>query len=448
MEISDASYPTTMAKMYATRSTQGLDALLANKQDQAKKTSDALSTLRDALQTFQDSLMTLASDGKTVLAYTATSSDSSAATASATGNATAGSYAFYVEQLARNDQLTSLAIPADVAAAGAGSLSIKLADGSIVNVDLSGADASGDGSLSAAELARAINQASGGKVNASTMTINGEQRLVINSAVDGADGKLSLDTSAVADANLASALSGANETAIAANAVFHIGGKDGTRVEQGSNTFAGIDGLKVTFLSAAATFSIDVARDDTATIKNVQDFVDANNKLSSALDDLTRVGDPAKGDAGGVLANDAGIAALRQRLNTLLHLTQNGQSLPTLGITSARDGQLVLDSSRLTAMLKTDPGAIGRVLGDGTSGITGALNTYLPIWLEASHGLLKSRDDSAQKVQEELNKNQKELSDKYDQFYQRYLAQFTNVQTLSSKMEYTMALLDSMTSKD
>src|SRR5690606_9490529 len=129
-------------------------------------------------------------------------------------------------------------------------------------------------------------QAAGGKLSASTLTVNGQQQLVLASSVGGAAGAITLDTSGLGDAGLAAALAGATELAEARNAVFFLGGTGGTRIEQGSNSFTGVQGVTLDFTAANATVTLEVARDDTATTAAVQSFVDAYNALRSSLSAL------------------------------------------------------------------------------------------------------------------------------------------------------------------
>jgi flagellar hook-associated protein 2 len=446
MEISDSSYPTTMATNYANLSISGADTLLATQKSRATATTEGLSSLRSALETFQDALDKVTSSKSGALSYSATVSGS-AVTATASAGAAAGSYVIYVDQLASTHQLTSTAV-ANVDPSTAGTLGVSLADGTKFSVDLSNADSDGDGTLSAAEIARAINLAADGAVTVSTLTINGEQRLIFNSNTSGADGAMTLDVSKIGDSNLSSALSNASETSPATDAVLHLGGSNGTRVQQSSNTFTGIQGVDVVLTTASATSTVTVGVDSTTTQANVQAFVDAYNALKVVLDKLTAVGDANNGVESGVFSTDSGVRALVSQLTAMLRTASDGKSLATLGITGDRDGNLQLDSTRLLAALASDPDAITSVIGSGSSGVTGSMTTYLGTWLSSTGGLLKGREDSAADVQEQLNKKQTEVNEEYDRLYKRYLTQFTAVQTLNSQMQSTLSLLDALYGND
>ena len=443
MEISDPNYPHTMAQVYADMSAQGGKELLAAQKANAERARTGIADLRKALETFQAALDGFEGGGAGVVGHAATVSDATTARASAGANAAPGSYTFFVEQLASNHQLASGAL-APVAATAAGSLGVSLADGSAFLVELAGADGNGDGQLSAAEIARAINQASGGKLSASTLTVNGQQQLVLASGVAGADGAIVLDTSALGEAGLAAALDGANELAQARNAVFHLGGAGGTRIEQGSNTFTGVQGVSLEFTAANADVALTVTRDDDATTASVKKFIDAYNALRKSLASLTRAGDNAAGDLGGAFSSDPGVIALQRRLDDVLRQQVGGVRLLDLGLSSDRSGNLQLDSKRLLAALDRDPEALASVLGDGKTGVSGGMAGYLDSWLSGTSGQLRKRQESADAIQKALSKRESAVTDQYDRMYSRYLARFTQVQTLNNRMEYTLSLIDSL----
>jgi len=443
VDISDSNYPHTMAKAYADRYAIGAQERLAQQKAAATAGSKALGDLRTALNRFNTALSTLTSKPNGMVQYGGTLSDAARGSVAISAGATPGSYRFHVETLASSHQLTSGTLGATVPAAGAGSITLQLQDGSSIDVDLSAADGNGNGELTPAEIARAINQASGGKLSAATLTIDGQQRLVLSSGVGGAAGEITIDASAVGDAGLRAALQGSTETSAARNAVFHLGGLGGTRIEQGSNTFTGIEGVQLTFAQAGGEVGLTVARDDSATTANVQAFVDAYNALKTSLDTLTRSGDLAGGDSGGPFSSDAGVRALRTRLNDILRQAVDGNRLSDIGVSADKKGLLSLDGTRLKAALERDPDLPGTLVGDGRTGLSGAFNTYLDSWL-STNGQLKSRQDGADTIQKSLSKRELAVNDQYDRLYARYLAQFTQVQVMDAQMKDTLSLLEAM----
>jgi flagellar hook-associated protein 2 len=456
--------PTSTAQAMATKSTASAQEILTNQTKTAGTTSSALSKLSSAISSFQSSLGSLAGLGKSMLAQTATMSDTSIGTATAKPMAAAGSYSLFVQQLATASQVSYNNL-SDGRAAG-GTLSVKLSDETAgtttatFDVDLAAgsADTDKDGVLSIREVAAAINRASGnnGLVSAGVVTIGTESRLVLTSKSTGVANTVSLDATGVADATLKTGLGVRSTVAAAQDAIVLLGGQaSGTPIKQSSNTFTNIDGVSMTFTRAQAAsendIKLNVASDSGGTVSNVQAFVDAYNKLKSAIDTMVDAGDPTNNKAAGAFAHDAGIKALQSRLVSLVRST-GSSSLASYGILATRDGTLSLDSTRLTKQLAANPNGLDALIGSASSsapsGVAGSLNTYLNQWSNSATGQLKQRSDAVTKLQSTLGQRQTDLDAQYDAAYNRYLKQFTELQTLQSTMTSNVSLFDAIFSSD
>ena len=443
----DPSKPTDNAlnfsELFMKNAYDRLDQQKAN----AKRSADALTKLSTVLNTFQASLSGLSSAGG-VIKYQALLSNPVLGSVSVESGAQPGAYAFFVEQLATTHQLSIGGMPS-VPLGNAGRLAIELGGGERFDVDLSTAKPDQNGNLSPAEMARVINESAGnrGKVSASLVTINGEQQMVLTSGKTGADGEITLDTSNIGDAGLRSALEGANEMIAAKNAVFYLGGEGGTRVEQSSNTFSGIQGVSVTFAQAMRSgdpaLQLTVSRDGVSTEDNVKSFVNAYNELKKALDELTYAGNGTPGSAG-PMAADAGVRALQQRLTDSLRLNVDGSTLLDFGVSADRNGVLNFDESKFNAALAADPSALNKLLGDGDRGVTTTLDNYLNSWLSAGNGQIKTRQESVTKIQDLLSNRETELEAQYNRVYERYLVQFNRLQMIDTQMKFTVDLLDNL----
>jgi flagellar hook-associated protein 2 len=226
-------------------------------------------------------------------------------------------------------------------------------------------------------------------------------------------------------------------------------------IKQASNTFTNIDGVSMTFTRAQAAsendITLKVAGDTSGTVSNVQAFVDAYNKLKSAIDTMVDAGDPSKDQAAGAFAHDAGIKALQSRLVSLVRSTGTS-SLASYGVVATRDGTLSLDSARLTKQLNANPNGLDELIGSASSsaptGIAGSLNTYLNLWSNSATGQLKQRTDAVTKLQSTLTQRQTDLDAQFDAAYTRYLKQFTELQTLQSTMTSNVSLFDALFSSD
>ena len=129
-------------------------------------------------------------------------------------------------------------------------------------------------------------------------------------------------------------------------------------------------------LASAATTLADGARTRLHALADadvpafVEDLVTALNDLRGQLGDATRVG--ATGIAG-PLSGDAGARALARTLSGFAGATVPDSSLrlTDIGIATARDGTLTLDSAKLAGAIAADPVKVKQLLGVGTVAPTG-----------------------------------------------------------------------------
>lgn len=454
--ISAPAYdPTSTAQALAQKTTAAAQQILTTQNATASATAKALASLSSAISAFQSSLTSLTGAGKSMLTQRATLSDTTIGTATAKSTAAAGSYSLFVDQLATASQVSYT--PQDgVTAKGTLTIALGTNASSTTNftVDLSSADTDHAGGLSVREVAMAINNASGnaGRVSAGVVTVNNTPQLVLTSNNTGAANTVwaqsSVDANGIPEYDLGSR----TEVTKAQDAIIHYGGN---AITNASNTFSNIDGVSMTFTRAQAAgdkpFTLTVGRDSGGTTSNVQAFVDAYNKLKSAIDDLVDAGDPANSQAAGVFAHDAGVKALQSRLVSLVR-PAGGTSLASYGITAARDGTLTLDSARLAKQLAVSPNGLDQLIGSANlsspSGVAGGLNTYLNTWSSGASGQIKGRTEANTKLQSDLTKRQADLDMQFDAAYARYLKQFSELQTLQSTMNSNVSMFDALFGND
>lgn len=413
-----------------------------------------LAKVSAAIKAFESSLAALTSK-KSVIANAATFS-SAVGSATATTTATAGSYSFYVQQLATAGQVSYGGIT-DTTAAGSGTLNLVLGDGSNFTVDLASADKDMNGTLTAKEIAAAINVAANNnaRITASTLTINGQTTLVLSSNATGKATSIDhLDVSGVTAPALQTALGTPKVMQAAQDAIVWVGPQGtGEKITQASNTFSNvIDGVSMTFTKAQgageAPVTLTVGNDASATAANVQAFVDAYNKLDAVLKEMTNPGDPKTGVAPGVFANDSGMLALRNGMKNTMRQVLGTQSLVTYGIMATREGSLTLDSTRLGKALAADPTSLDKIFGNASlsapSGVLGGMDKLMNQWTDISKGQLVTRRGALDKMQIKLTAKQAELDRQYDGAYKRYLDQFVKLQNLQSQMTNSSSMFDAL----
>lgn len=455
--------PQSTATALAQKYTQAAQQTLTSKTNRANAVQKGLSELRSALTLFQGTLGSLTGVNKRLFAQSATLSDTTLGTASANASASAGTYHFFVEQVATAHQVQYNNIPDNVQeAAGAGTLKIKVGPTTTISVDLSTANSDSDTKLTVREIATAINKAAGnaGLVSASVVTVGGVPRMMLSSQNTGTAGAITLDTTSLG-ATLKTAFddpANFKEVTAAKDAKVWLGAKPADPLDttnlltQSSNTFTNIDGVSVTFTKAQASgatpVTLTVAPDSTATTKNVQEFIDAYNKLKAAVDKLVDPGDPDKGVAAGPFAHDAGIRALRDHLVDLMRPTGGATNLAMYGITGSKGGGLQLKTEDLFKQLAKDPFGLDNLIGNSSlsapTGIAGKLNTYLKEWSDTSNGKIKIRSTENEKLQKDLAKRQDRLDAQYDTAYERYLLQFTRLQNMQNQMSNNATMFDAL----
>lgn len=471
--ISSPTYdPTSTAAALAQKFTAPMQDVLTNKTKDAAATQKGLTALQSAIKAFQLSLTSLTGLNQTMFAQSATLSDTSIATATATAKASPATYSFFVEKLATASQVAYTGLSDNGAASGSVDIMMGTSTTPAVHVDLTGADTDGGG-LSVRELAAAINKAAGGKLTATVITIPATagdpsavppvpatpetKQLMLTSATTGAASKITLDTSGMGASGMTTDLQNAanyKELVTAQDAVVWLGAQgSGTMITQASNTLTAIDGVSVKLAKAQATgappVTMTVGTDADGTKKNVQSFITAYNTLKAAIDGLVDAGDPDKGVAGGVFAHDAGIRALRDQLVSLLRPTST-LSLAAYGITAAKDGSLVLDTPkpRLMKQMAIDPTGLDTLIGSTVagkrSGIADKLDTMLTKWSDITKGQIKQRTDAVTKMQKDLTNRQTQLDAQYDSAYHRYLLQFTKLQELQSQMNGNASMFEAL----
>ncbi len=445
--------PATTATGLATNYTSARQSILTAQTKQASSAAAALSSLRSAISGYQSSLLSLTS-GKTMLTQAATFSNTAIGTASAGVNATAGNYSFFVERLATANQVSYSGL-ADSAADG-GNLGIELGGAPGFSINLASANSDGNATLTPREIAAAINAepTNNGRVSASIVTVNGVTQLMLTSKTTGAAGNISLNTGAVANAGLKAALSTApTQVTTGQDALVWLGAQGtGTPITQASNVFTNVDGVTMTFTKAQAPgdtpVTLTVASDNAGTVAKVQKFVDDYNKLKTVIDAMVAPGDPAKGANPGVFANDGGVRVLQARMVSMLRGANGADSLAAYGIVATRDGSLSLNATRLTSQLAVSPKGLDTLIGSSvngaSSGIAGSLDGYLKEWSSSTDGQLKQRLEQNTKLQTSLVKRQDQLDKQYDSAYKRYLLQFTQLQTLQSRMASNTSMFDAL----
>jgi flagellar capping protein FliD len=341
-----------------------------------KNTIDALRTKAKAL-----------GDASSLLINTATSSNPSAVSATATNKARSGVHTVEVSALARAHTIASRRFDDITSVVGSGTLTIRFGTTTFDQAGTYQAFAAnpdrpdatvviGDNNNSLAGVRDAINSADIG-VTANIVNDGSGYRLVLSSDDLGAANSIEITaaegttpglTALNFNASASTPDTNMTQTVAAEDAQVAI---DGIPITRDSNSVSGVvDGLTFDLQSTnvGAPAVVSVSQDTAGIADKMQAFVDAFNDVRALTEQLTKYDPDAK--QGSLLTGDPAVRGIRSQLQRLMLASVGGvgsgsvKSLVDVGITSDQDNQyyLTLDKSKLTAALAKDPAGVQGLL--------------------------------------------------------------------------------------
>jgi flagellar hook-associated protein 2 len=355
-------------------------AALATKEAKYQSQLTAYGSLKGALSTFQSSVAALSNPTK-FTAVSASITDTSLATVSASSSAIAGVYSVSVDQLAQSQKLQSSALSATSTTLGSGTLTISFGtytynnnapptiNGFTLNPDKATKTVTiGPSQSSLSGVQNAINAANVG-VSANIINNGTGYHLVITSTDSGISNAVRITVADSSDSDNTDVLGLSRLTYNPA------GSPAITRLTQSTepkNALLTVDGISISKASNAITDAIAgvnlnlqksgtsnmTVKQDTASIQSaVQAFVAAYNSLNSTISNLSKYDLVNKKAA--VLTGDSALNSLKSQLRTVFNtpLSKAGGGLTALsdvGIIFQKDGTLALNTSKLNSVMN-DP---------------------------------------------------------------------------------------------
>ena len=223
---------------------------------------------------------------------------------------------------------------------------------------------------------------------------------------------------------------------------------NGVAVERSTNTINDVvTGMTLTLAGATASTSvISVARDLTGAESRIRALVDAYNVMEASFDNLT---DPeSTAEFGGIFSGDTSFRLIRDRVKDLFldqssTATSNLSYLNDIGITFSRSGTLEIDDDSLTAALNnnfTDVVSIFSAdtnnqtnFGEANRGIAGDAIVTLNDLMD-QNGTIVSQTTALSSRVDEYRDDLADLDRRMTQIYNRYLGQFTAMETAIDEM--------------
>jgi flagellar hook-associated protein 2 len=388
--------------------------------------------LKSGLASFQNALTPL----KTVTAFapkTASTGNEDVFTASASADASTGTYDIEVVALAKANQLASGPFVAgDTAVVGTGTLTISQG-GTPFSVVI---DSSNN---TLAGIRTAINNATGNSgVQATIVRESGGSRLVLTSSKTGAANGITV--SQVGDAGLEK-LTNAQLMTLQPAQDAHIKIATFDHYSATNEISDAIDGVTLDLTDTTATgetVSLNVTQDSTKLMENVNAFIKGYNTLATQMSQLRKYTPDATSQ--GPLLGDAMLRGIEERLRLDLSSTVSGtgsvyDSLASIGITKKVDGTLDLNSVKFQKALTSDPTTVAQIFG-GDNGIAKKLYDELDKMLDTG-APLDVRNTALQKQVKTIADDKSKIDGRMSAVAQRYLKQFTALDGLLSSMQTT-----------
>lgn len=438
--------PATMATQLATFDVQSFRQRYSTQASMYQAQLDALGKVESALSEFRTTINEMNSSTAGIIKNSATISQDGFFNATTSSNALTGSYQIFVEQVASAHQV-SATMPADLDATTevplTGSLDLTV-NGDTLTIDLSTLDSDGDGKATIADLTSAINNDPNNPgVNATLVRSNGQTHFMLASEETGVANALSVSASGTGQAWFEDAFTTLNQISTPQDAIIWLGAKDtGLQLTGSSNTFSNaIDGVDISISQAQASgdspLTMNIGGDQEATKEQVNQFIDAYNGLMAVIDQYSKIsGEDSQRPA---LASDPTLRSIESQLKSAVRGDFDGLRLNDIGIEIDRDGKMKIDAERFEqAQLNNSTGFEAMFNGDGN--LLDSIETLVEPYLQFSSGLFKSRKDALQQNIDRINDKQVVLDRKYDMAYDRYLKQFTQMNTIMRQMNQTMSL--------
>lgn len=373
-------------------------------------------------------------------AVTASSSNPSAVSVTASAGAPTTAITMEVSQLAKAQSTASSALTAG-AAVGSGTMTIEIGNWSTGSFVAGSGTPVGitieAGSDTLAEIAAKINEAEGG-VSATVLKDASGERLLLRSKATGEENGFRItvadddggNTDGIGLSRLAYAsglTNGTTETQSAENALATV---NGLAIVSSSNLLSDtLPGMKIQ-LSQVTTNEVElnVASDSEAVKANVKAFVDAYNTLSTNLSSATRYDDASK--KAGVLQGDSSAVGLQNVMRAMMRSVSASSpftQLSEVGIEMQKGGTLKIDTAKLDGALGNLSGLrslFGEVTEDDATEGFGLKIKRFADRLNSVDGLMNTKAESFQRLLDRNSDDQDRVNDRAARVEKRLLAQY------------------------
>ncbi|MFA1281981.1 flagellar filament capping protein FliD [Citrobacter telavivensis] len=414
----------------------------------------AFGTLKSSLEKFQTANTAL--NDATLFKSTTAVSNSTDLTVSTTAGAAAGIYKINVTQLAQAQSIrTTSTVTDSKAAQGNDSTSRTLLikqDGKEkpLEIKLTKDQTSLEG------MRDAINNANGGVTASIVKVKDNDYQLVLTSSNTGLTNQMSVSVSG--DEKLNQFISFNNPNSSNSNVEQIVEAKDaeltvnGINIVRSSNTVTDApQGLTLNLTKEVKDVTVTVSNSNEKSTAAIKTWVDAYNSLVDTIGSLTKYtsvdpGAEEQNASNGALLGDSTVRTIQTGIRGQFSSSANNgkfQTLSQMGITQdGTTGKLKIDDDKLKKALNENSVDVQQLLvGDGKeTGITTKVASLVKGYL-ADDGIIDSAQDSINATLKKLTKQYLSVSASIDDTIARYQAQFTQLDTMMSKLNNTSGYL-------
>jgi len=410
--------------MQADRASQ--DQYFSGRKSSYQARLKAYSSISEKVNALKTTLTEL-SKNKQFEAYSVTQSAEGFANITAGKNTASGQYQISIDQLATAHQVALDFASETDEVPRSGTLTLGVGSDSFT-LDMSTLKEG----ATLADLRNAINSGSDNPGVRATLVRSGTSvKLLVSSAETGAANTLSLSTSGAAMADIQSAIDNKTVISTAQDAQITLGGS--LTLTSSSNKFENvIDGLTIDVTkthAAGESLTFNVGQDQNATKEQLQKLVDGYNAI------VNTVTSQGSQNESGALAGDSTTRSLLSQMRQQL----SGFNLSQMGLEYDRYGKLSLNSKKLEDFLTENPEGLTSVMG-GDSGLIKTLSKQLDSFTKGESALLNSAKNAVQSSLDQLQDRMDRFDERMDKVYNRYVNQFSQMQTLILQMEQTFGM--------
>ena len=229
---------------------------------------------------------------------------------------------------------------------------------------------------------------------------------------------------------------------------------EGLSISRGSNSVNDVISGTTIDLNGVTSSAVRLnVTSDTSTLKtSLQDVVTVYNSLNSSLDNMGSVKDGSTDTLNGALAGDGSlISYIKNNIRTAVFnesSTKSGNvnALRDLGISIDRSGKMTFDETTYNSMVLNNFDDISKMLTAGTSnqsaydtaakGLSQDIATTLE-GLTDKDGIVTTRSTNASSVLADHKEELTKLETRMTAVYQRYLSQFTAMESMMASLDAT-----------